>query len=462
MDRTRILVIDDELSMRQFLEILLKKEGYEVVTAENGAAALQKLQKGDFPVILMDYNMPESIDGVELLNKLRRLRPASQIIIITAYASTEQAIKAIQMGALDYVSKPFNVAQIKDIVKRAAAEYQGNAVASSAPEGAASGAGTAGELSVVAESPAMKKVLQYAAQVAPTDSMVLITGESGVGKEIVARHIHNNSARRNAPWYPINCGAIPESLQESELFGYEKGAFTGADKIKRGYFEVVGTGTLFLDEVGELSENMQVRLLRVLQERIFMRVGGVEKLETHARLIAATNKELHKEVERGAFREDLYFRLNVFEIHVPPLRERRDDIMPLADQFLSAMSAKAGRKVLIDQDVQRFLQEYHFPGNVRELHNIIERAFVLSSGPLITMREISVRRSGVPVEGRILLTDPVELDEILADTERRYIAAALEKTGRNRQEAAMLLGVTERSLRYRMDKLGLKEGIGDA
>lgn len=193
-----------------------------------------------------------------------------------------------------------------------------------------------------------------------------------------------------------------------------------------------------------------------------MRVGGVEKLETHARLIAATNKELHKEVERGAFREDLYFRLNVFEIHVPPLRERRDDIIPLADQFLSAMSAKAGRKVLLDQEVKRFLLEYHFPGNVRELHNIIERAFVLSSGPLITMREISVRRSGAPVEGHILLTDPVELDEILADTERRYIAAALEKTGRNRQEAAMLLGITERSLRYRMDKLDLKEGSGDA
>ncbi len=459
MEKTRILVVDDELSMRQFLEILLKKEGYEVTTAENGNVALQKMQKGEYAVVLMDYNMPESIDGIELLNKLRRLRPASQVVIITAYASTEQAIKAIELGALDYVSKPFNVAEIKDIVKRAAGEYHGHASATAVPD---SVGGTAGETAIVAESPAMKKVLQYAAQVAPTDSMVLMTGESGVGKEIIARHIHNNSARKNAPWYPINCGAIPESLQESELFGYERGAFTGADKVKRGYFEVVGNGTLFLDEVGELSENMQVRLLRVLQERVFMRVGGVEKLETRARLVAATNKDLHKEVERGAFREDLYFRLNVFEIHVPPLRERREDILPLTEQFIEGLAAKLGRKTQLDDEVKRFLLEYHFPGNVRELHNIIERAFVLSTAPVITMREVSVRRAADPTDARILITDPVDLDAILAETERRYIVAALEKTNRVRHEAAILLGITERSLRYRMDKLGVKDGGGDA
>ena len=458
MDKTRILVVDDELSMRQFLEILLKKEGYEVATAENGGVALNKLQKDDHAVILMDYNMPESIDGIELLNKIRRLRPMSQVIIITAYASTEQAIKAIELGALDYVSKPFNVAEITDIVRRAVNEYHAKAHTAGVAD---TGGGTAGQTAIVAESPAMKKVLQYAAQVAPTDSIVLITGESGVGKEIVARHIHNNSARKNGPWYPINCGAIPESLQESELFGYEKGAFTGADKVKRGYFEVVGNGTLFLDEIGELSENMQVRLLRVLQERVFMRVGGVEKLETRARLIAATNRDLHKEVEQGRFREDLFFRLNVFEIHVPPLRERREDILPLTAQFIEELSARLGRTTRLEEAVQRFLLQYPFAGNVRELHNIIERAFVLSTGPAITMQEVSVRRPADQIDGHIVLTEPVDLDTILADTERRYIVAALEKAHRNRHEAAILLGITERSLRYRMDKLGVKDG-GDA
>jgi len=459
MDKTRILIVDDELSMRQFLEILLKKEGYEVTTAENGDVALQKMQKGEFAVVLMDYNMPESIDGIELLNKIRRLRPMSQVVIITAYASTEQAIKAIELGALDYVSKPFNVAEIKDIVKRAANEYHAKAHTTGAADAGAEG--SAGQTAIVAESPAMKKVLQYAAQVAPTDSIVLVTGESGVGKEIIARYIHNNGIRKGAPWYPINCGAIPESLQESELFGYEKGAFTGADKVKRGYFEVVGNGTLFLDEIGELSENMQVRLLRVLQERVFMRVGGVEKLQTHARLIAATNRDLHKEVERGRFREDLFFRLNVFEIYVPPLRERREDILPLTMQFIEELSARLGRTTQLDEEVKSFLLQYPFAGNVRELHNIIERAFVLSTGPTITMREVSVRRPADPVDGHLVLTAPVDLDAVLADTERRYVAAALEKTNRNRHEAALLLGITERSLRYRMDKLGVKDGAND-
>ncbi len=444
--------------MRQFLEILLKKEGYEVTVAESGDRALEKMQKSEFAVVLMDYNMPEGIDGIDLLNRLRRLRPASQIVVITAYASTEQAIKAIELGALDYVSKPFNVAEIKGIVRRAIQEYEGRARSSSGDM--PSGEGSAGMVAVVAESPGMKKVLDYARQVAPTDSTVLITGESGAGKEIVARFIHNNSERRNAPWYPINCGAIPETLQESELFGYEKGAFTGADKIKRGYFEVVGTGTLFLDEIGELSENMQVKLLRVLQDHIFMRVGGTETLRAGARLIAATNRNLHKDVERGRFREDLFFRINVFEIYVPPLRERKEDIVPLVEQFLGEMARK-GRSLRLGDKVRAFLLEYPFPGNVRELHNIIERAAVLTKGSEISMDAISVRPASDAAETPIPLAEPVDLDRILADTERRYLQAALEKVKGKRAAAAVLLGITERSLRYRMDKLNLRGAPDD-
>ncbi len=453
MDRARVLVVDDELSMRQFLEILLKKEGYLVTTASDGEAALRCLEEKRHAVVLMDYNMPGGIDGISLLNRMRQVSPATQIIVITAYASTEQAIKSLEIGALDYVSKPFNVAQIRDLVRRAVNEYF------AADQGAV-GRGVAAEavVAVVAESPAMKQVLEYADKVAPTDSIVLLTGESGVGKEVIARYIHDHSPRREASWYPINCGAIPESLQESELFGYEKGAFTGADRMKRGYFEVVGSGTLFLDEVGELSENMQVKLLRVLQERVFLRVGGVEKIETRVRLIAATNKDLDQEVASGRVRADLFFRLNVFGIHVPPLRERREDIIPLAREFLSLLSQRMGREWRLEKNVEQFLVEYPFPGNVRELHNILELAAGLEKGSRITMDDIKVVRPVVPSEVRVSFNEPIDLDAVLADVERRHITAALDKAKQNRSEAARLLGITERSLRYRMDKLGLRQG----
>ncbi len=452
MDKARVLVIDDELSMRQFLDILLKKEGYVVTAASNGEEALRHLEEKKYAVVLMDYNMPGGIDGIALLNRIKRLSPNTQIIVITAYASTEQAIKSIEIGALDYVSKPFNVAQIRDLVRRAVNEYA--AVASQIVDNTSS---EGIPVALIAESAAMKQVLEYADRVAPTDSIVLLTGESGVGKEVIARYVHDHSPRRDAPWYPINCGAIPESLQESELFGYEKGAFTGADRMKRGYFEVAGRGTLFLDEVGELSENMQVKLLRVLQERVFMRVGGVEKIETHVRLIAATNKDLSEEVASGRFREDLYFRLNVVGIHIPPLRERREDILPLAQEFLSVLSRRMGREWQLDKDVERFLLTHPFPGNVRELHNILERAAVMAKGSRITMDDIKVMRPILPAVTATVLADPIDLDGVLADTERRYIVAALEKAKQSRSEAARLLGITERSLRYRMDKLGLRQ-----
>jgi len=453
LSKINILVVDDELSMRQFLEILLKKEGYLVDTAANGGDALQKVKKKVYSVILMDYNMPEAIDGLPLLNEFRKMSPNTQVIVITAYSSTDQAIKAIELGAMDYVSKPFNVAEIKDIVKKALVEYD-----SKIPESQNSGRNSIpGKQAIISESREMRKVLSFAEQVAPTDSTVLLTGESGSGKEVLARYIHSISGRKNGPWYPINCGAIPENLQESELFGYKKGAFTGAYADKKGYFETANNGTLFMDEIGELSENMQVKMLRVLQERMFLPVGGLESVSTNARLISATNKDLREEIRKTAFREDLFFRLNVFELNIPPLRERKEDIIPLAMLFIESEAEKLNKTIRLSKTVEKFFMEYEFPGNVRELCNIIERGAVLAKSAEITMDEISVKNYSSAIADRRVVdfSSDVDLDKILADTERKYISAALEKTDWNRHKTAVLLGITERSLRYRMDKLDL-------
>ena len=469
-EKIKILVIDDELSMRQFLQILLKKDGYDVTTAENGEIALRKLKEEKFTVILMDYNMPEAIDGIDLLNELLHTSPKSQVIVITAYASTEQAIKAIELGAVDYVSKPFNVAEIRDIVKKcvtAAAQMtrsedtakttQTKRIETTIPV-------TPEESGIVAQSPQMKKILELALRIAPTDSTVLITGDSGTGKEVLANFIHQHSGRGELPWYPINCGAIPENLLESELFGHEKGSFTGAYQTKKGYFEVAGNGTLFLDEIGELGENMQVKLLRVLQERVFTRVGGTEKIPTGVRLIAATNKNLQEEIKKGKFREDLYFRLNVIELYIPPLAERRADIMPLADMFLDQFSKKSGTNFRFSEETLDFLNHYTFPGNVRELKNIVERGTIFAKDGLVTETHFEKTMPSMPKHQpessnpfEVDLSHNVDLDEILADIEKRYIIQALKKTNYNRHDTCVLLNLTERMLRYRMSKLGIKD-----
>ena len=468
-EKVKILVIDDELSMRQFLQILLKKDGYDVTTAENGEIALSKLKEEKFTVILMDYNMPEAIDGIDLLNELLHTSPKSQVIVITAYASTEQAIKAIELGAVDYVSKPFNVAEIRDIVRKCVASASLMRKNEEAPKIPAARTNIElknipEESGIIAQSPQMKKILELALRIAPTDSTVLITGDSGTGKEVLANFIHKNSGRADLPWYPINCGAIPENLLESELFGHEKGSFTGAYQTKKGYFEVAGNGTLFLDEIGELGENMQVKLLRVLQERVFTRVGGTEKIPTGVRLIAATNKNLQEQIKKGKFREDLYFRLNVIELYIPPLAERRADIMPLAEMFLGQFSKKTGINFRFSDEILDFFMRYTFPGNVRELKNIIERGTIFAKDGLIS--EISIEKTASqPQNQQTAVTNPfevdlshnVDLDEILAEVERRYIVEALKKTNYNRHDTCVLLNLTERMLRYRMSKLGIRD-----
>lgn len=465
MSKERILVVDDELSMRQFLKILLTKDGYEVEVASNGQEALDIINAGSFSVILMDYNMPEAIDGLDLLNEFIQRTSSTQIVVITAFASTEQAIKAIELGAADYVSKPFNVAEIRDIVKKCILnleekeEKQQKVSAIKAEKKRSKVFSKNSAAKIVSESKQMKDILDVAKQIAPTDSTVLLTGDSGTGKEVLAKFIHAFSERTDHPWYPINCGAIPETLLESELFGHEKGSFTGAHQMKKGYFEVAGEGTLFLDEIGELSENMQVKLLRVLQERNFTRVGGTEKIQTNVRLIAATNRDLKERIEKGLFREDLYFRLNVLEIYIPPLNQRRDDILPLAQMFLEEFGARSGKEYVFSDEMISFLKTYDFPGNVRELKNIVERGTVFAKDGVVdhksftTSREISGK---IAENGEIDLSGPVSLDEILEEVERKYISKALERTENNRQETAKMLNITERSLRYRITKLNIK------
>jgi len=463
MFKNRILVVDDELSMRQFLMILLKKDGYDVEVASNGKEALEKLEKSSFSVILMDYNMPEAIDGLDLLNEFIQRTANTQIVVITAFASTEQAIKAIELGAVDYVSKPFNVAEIRDIVKKCILNIEENAeiqVKKKTPVRSSTKlVGRNSAEKIVANSPQMKNILEMARQIAPSGSTVLLTGDSGTGKEVLAKFIHACSDRTDHPWYPINCGAIPETLLESELFGHEKGSFTGAHQMKKGYFEVAGAGTLFLDEIGELSENMQVKLLRVLQERDFTRVGGTEKIQTNVRLLAATNRDLKEQIRKGLFREDLYFRLNVLEIYIPPLSQRREDVLPLADIFLEEFSTKAGKEMRFSDEMIKFLINNDFPGNVRELKNIVERGTVFAVDGVVdnrsfnTTREISEK---ITDELEIDLNLEVCLDDILEEVEKKYITAALEKTGNNRQNTAKMLNITERSLRYRITKLNIK------
>ncbi len=489
-EKTKILVADDELSMRQFLQILLRREGYEVVTAENGRVALQKAKKTKFAVILMDYNMPEAIDGIDLLHELTYVSPKSQIIVITAYASTEQAIKSLELGAVDYVSKPFNVAEIRDLVRKCVEvakkdeAVKEQSTATQRPTAPQPEKNAAVKSEIIAESPAMKHIFGLAGRIAETDSTVLLTGESGTGKEVVAKFIHDNSGRPADLWYAINCGAIPENLLESELFGHEKGSFTGAYQTKKGYFEVAGNGTLFLDEIGELSENMQVKLLRVLQERNFTRVGGTEKIETNVRLIAATNRNLQEQMRQGRFREDLYFRLNVLELHIPPLCERREDVLPLAESFLASFAQKKGQNFAFSPEVVSFFEHYDFPGNVRELKNMVERGTIFAEDGIIRETSLNTKLPGSgtehkeqaePVSGAaeksetasrreagkseitIDISHSIDLDKILSQIERKYIEAALRSTGFNRQATCELLGINERSLRYRIAKLGIAE-----
>jgi two-component system response regulator PilR (NtrC family) len=468
-----ILVVDDERSMREFLRIALERLGHEVVVAESLAAAKLVYDAREVDVVITDLKMPSG-SGLDVLDGVKSARPDTQVIVVTAYATPETAIAAMKRGAYDYLTKPFKIDEIGVVVERALekrALVRDNVVLRAELEGRF-------RLDrMVAKAPAMLQLFELLRRVAPARTSVLVTGESGTGKEMVARALHTlaGKPRAEGPFIAVNCGAIPEALLESELFGHVKGAFTGADRDRPGLFAAANGGTLFLDEIGELSAAMQVKLLRVLQERKVKRVGGTTEEEIDVRVVAATNRELEAEVERGAFRRDLFYRLNVIQVYVPPLRARKEDIPLLAEHFLRKHAAALGRAITgFEPEAMAALCDHDYPGNVRELENAVERAVTLEPGSRIaraSLPPLAPTRSGAataPPPASVIDVPPegVDLERMVGDYERAIIVKALERAGGVRKEAARLLGITFRSLRYRLAKLGVApeadEGAADS
>jgi len=447
----KILVADDELSMRQFLQILLQKEGHEVICAADGEEALSRFQAAPCDLLISDIKMAK-MDGLELLRRVKERSPNMSVVMITAYASPEDAIAAMKAGAYDYLTKPFKLEEIKAVIRNALGKTAGQTV--EAPAGIFN--------EIVGHSPRMLQIYNLIKQVGGTKTNVLISGESGTGKELVARAIHQMSPRAEKPFVTINCSAIPDSLMESELFGHVKGAFTGAVANKKGLFEIAHGGTVFLDEIGDLSSFIQVKLLRVIQEREFMRVGETETLSVDVRILAATNRDLEREIIQGRFREDLFFRLNVVHLHLPPLRERREDIPLLAQYFLEKYSHELGKDVRsISSYALDALMNYNFPGNVRELENIIERSVALEGSNIILPESLVLsefkkegEKKGVP--SFHLTPAGLDLEKELSQLEKDLIQQALQLSNGVIKKAAELLHVSFRAMRWKIQKYNLR------
>jgi len=455
-----ILVVDDEASMREFLEILLRKQGHRVETAADVKGAIARVAEGRTDLVITDLRLGGE-SGIDVLRRVKEISPATEVVMVTAFATTENAVQAMKLGAHDYVLKPFKVDELRLVVEKALehrALVQENRVLRHRV-----GRPRLGAPAIVGHSPAIEEVRALVEKVAPTPTTILVTGESGVGKEVVARAIHDGSDRREQPFVAVNCGAIPEGLIESELFGHEKGSFTGAVETKAGLFEVAGSGTLFLDEVAELPPPLQVRLLRALQERRVRRVGGSADIAVGARIVAATNRELNEEVAAGRFREDLFYRLNVIQIRVPPLRDRREDVPLFVAHFLARFAIEAGRgEMRLSAEAERRLFDYAYPGNVRELANVVERAVTLADRSVIEVADLppALRApagggTAAPVAAAELPDAGMDLQAHLDATERRLIEQALARAGGVKTEAARLLSLTFRSLRYRLAKFGI-------
>jgi len=457
MIKDKILVADDEQSMREFLDIMLKKEGYKVSLASNGEEVVKLIDNDLFDLVLLDIRMPK-LDGLSALKRIKAIAPETIVIMITAYASADTAIKAMKEGAYDYITKPFKVEEIKLIIKNALEKknlQKENILLKKVVRDRYHFG------NIIGQSPKMVDLYDLLEKVSPTKTNILIAGESGTGKELVAKAIHYNSPRKEKPFVTLNCGAIPESLIESELFGHMKGAFTDAIATKKGLFEVADEGTIFLDEISELPLLMQVKLLRVLQDKEFKRVGGTEDIRVDVRIISATNKDLEEAVKEKRFREDLFYRLNVIQIKLPPLRDRKEDVQILASHFLKKYTEELNKNILkISPEALQILLDYGYPGNVRELQNIIERAVALESHQELTahnlssyLNEQSLMRKGpididIPNEG-------VDLEKMVEDLERTLLLKALDKTKGIKKKAAELLHINFRSMRYRLEKYGL-------
>ncbi|CAM3562910.1 Transcriptional regulatory protein ZraR [Klebsiella spallanzanii] len=440
-EQADILVVDDDISHCTILQALLRGWGYQVVLAHNGVQALEQVRQRVFDLVLCDIRMAE-MDGIETLKEIKSWNPSIPVLIMTAYSSVDTAVEALKSGALDYLIKPLDFDKLQQTLSQALVHTR----SSDYPV-----AGTpAVQFGMVGDSPAMQALLNNIALVAPSDATVLIHGESGTGKELVARALHASSARRDKPLVTLNCAALNESLLESELFGHEKGAFTGADRRREGRFVEADGGTLFLDEIGDITPLMQVRLLRAIQEREVQRVGSNQTLSVDVRLIAATHRDLAEEVSAGRFRQDLYYRLNVVAIDMPPLRQRREDIPQLAHYFLQRY-AERNRKAVqgFTPQAMDLLIHYDWPGNIRELENAVERAVVLLTGEYISERELPLAIAGTPVPDMLLGDDVIQP---LVEVEKEAILAALEKTGGNKTEAARQLGITRKTLLAKLSR----------
>ncbi|MBM4327191.1 MAG: sigma-54-dependent Fis family transcriptional regulator [Deltaproteobacteria bacterium] len=453
----RLLVVDDEASMRELLQIMLSKEGYEVVLATSGEEAMDLYQKQRPDLVITDIKMP-GMSGLDLIREIRAVDSLAAIIAITAYASADDAVRAVREGAYDYISKPFQVEDLRSVIRNA---LEARKFRKEAPFRDDKVREQFAFSEIIGRSREMMDVFDMINRVATSKASVLILGESGTGKELVAKAIHAKSPRADKPFVVVNCSAIPETLIESELFGHVKGAFTGAVTNKAGLVEEAHTGTLFLDEVGEIPVFVQTKLLRFLQDREFRRVGGVESGKVDVRVIAATNRNLETEMQESRFREDLYYRLNVIRVRIPPLREREEDIPLLVDHFLKEFAREQKKDIKkVSALAMRVLRNYHYPGNVRELENIIERCVTLEQSDQLNAEHLPDRLVE-SVQRDVVTGDPdfpeggINLDQATQDLEKKLILRALEMAGGNRARASRLLGITLRSLRYRLMKLGM-------
>ena len=452
----KILIVDDEKSLLDLLSRVFTKEGYRVETTTSAARAIEIIEKEDLDVLIADIRLPE-MSGMEILKRCREIRPDVPVIMITAYGNMKQAIEALKMGALDYIIKPFDIEELKITVAKGMEKRrleQENLLLKREMRERYSFE------NMIGKSRAMQEIFALIEKIAGTDSTVLITGESGTGKEMAARAIHVLSRRSDRPFVSINCAALPENLLESELFGHVKGAFTGAVSDKKGMFEVAQHGTLFLDEVGEMSPWTQVKLLRALQEKRIRRVGGTEEIAVDVRIIAATNQDLKKRIEEGKFREELYYRLNVISFEMPPLRRRVEDIPLLVNHFLQKYCQQMGKKMKrVSPEAMSLLEMYHWPGNVRELENVIERVVAIEDRETITPASLppEITMPAKKEETQILFNPGFNLMDHLDDIARKYLRQALMAANWNMRQAASLLGISYRSIRYLMDKYKIKQ-----
>jgi DNA-binding NtrC family response regulator len=449
-----ILVIDDEAAQRDVLTGYLKKKGYKIFSASSGKEGVEIAGKDPVDIILSDFKMP-GLSGLEVLEQVKKINPEISFVIVTAYGTVENAVKAMHLGAFDYISKPVDLDEldlmIERIIEHKNLKSENRLLKTQLQEKYKIS-------SMVSQSQKMEEVINVAARVADSKANVLITGENGTGKEVLAKGIHYLSSRRDAPFVAVNVPALTETLLESELFGHEKGAFTGADKMKKGRFEIAHGGTIFLDEVGDIPQSIQVKLLRVLQEHQFERVGGNEKIEVDVRIIAATNKDLEQKIKGGSFREDLYYRLNVVSIKIPPLRERKEDILPMIESFIEKYCKENNKKekLEISKEAADVLMKYNYPGNVRELENTIERAVVLTRGNVITLNDLPLNIKGFKEERMLAASGEVTLTEQVEALEKQLIFDALLESDGNQTKAGKLLGLTERNLRYKLKKYNIK------